>query len=366
MLKNFFDKLSEEVVFTILLILLIMTIFFRVPSAKSIDFEVIAALFNLMIVAIAFEHENFLDFIALSVVQRFHTEKKLIIAMIFTSSFISMFMTNDVALLTLVPITILIGKKGNFNPYKIIAYETIAANLGSSLTPFGNPQNIFIFNYFKLNTLDFLKITFPFALVSTIVMLFFCSFTSKEKITFDIDEIKLKSKKRVFFYGFLFILAILSIVHIVSYKIVTPLILVSFLLTNKRLILDVDYFLLGTFVLFFLLIDNISSFEGLKFFFERVLNSDKKIMWYSAFSSQFISNVPTAILFSPFIKSPDPLIFGVSLGGLGTLVASLANLISYKLYAKEFPKKTYLIYFTKMNIILFLIIGFIINFILAF
>lgn len=364
MLKNFFDKFSEEVVFIILLGLLFITIFFRVPDIKSIDWGVIAALFNLMLVAIAFEYENFLDYIALSVVKRFHTEKKLTIAMIFTSIFISMFMTNDVALLTLVPVTILIGKKGNFNPFKIIAFETVASNLGSSLTPFGNPQNIFIFNYFKLETLSFLKITLPFVLVAIISMLIFSAFMSKEKIEFEISEVKIKSKNRVMVYGVLFIIAILSIVHILSYKIVTPIILVSFIVMNKKLILDVDYFLLGTFVLFFLLIDNISSFEWLKIFFENSLNSDKKIMWYGALSSQIISNVPTAILFSPFISSPKPLLFGVSLGGLGTLIASLANLISYKLYVKEFPKKPYLNYFTKLNIVLFFIIGIIINFIL--
>ena len=182
MLKNFFDKFSEEVVFIILLVLLLITMFFRMPDTKSIDWAAIAALFNLMLVAIAFEYENFLDYIALSVVKRFHTEKKLTIAMIFTSIFISMFMTNDVALLTLVPITILIGKKGKFNPFKIVAFETIAANLGSSLTPFGNPQNIFIFNYFKLETLRFLKITFPFVLIAIISMLIFSNFMSKEKI----------------------------------------------------------------------------------------------------------------------------------------------------------------------------------------
>jgi len=364
MLKNFFDKLSEEIVFVVLLFLLVITMFFRIPSIKSIDLSVIAALFNLMLVAIAFEYENFLDFIALSAVKRFHTEKKLTLAMIVTSIFISMFMTNDVALLTLVPITILIGKKGNFNPYKIVVFETIAANLGSSLTPFGNPQNIFIFNYFKLNSLEFFKMSLPFAFISVATMLIFVNFTSSEKIEFEINRIEIKSKKRVFIYGILFLIAILSIIHVLPYKIVTPLIFICFFIINKKLILNVDYFLLGTFVLFFLLIDNISSFEGLKQIFADILNSDKKIMWYSSISSQFISNVPTAILFSPFIDSVKALFFGVSLGGLGTLIASLANLISYKLYMKEFPSQVYIKYFTKLNIILFIIIVMILNFII--
>lgn len=363
MLKNFFDKLSEEIVFVILLIILGISLFFRIPSYKSIDLSVLAALFNLMLIAIAFEYENFLDYISISVVRKFHSEKKLIFAMSLTSIIISMFMTNDVALLTLVPITILIGKKGNFNPFKIITFETIAANLGSSMTPFGNPQNIFIFNYFKMNFKEFLGISIPLACISILIMLAFSRKTSDEKIDFEINEIEIKSKIRVYIYGVLFILAILSIVHIISYKIVTGLIIVVIFFMNKKLILNVDYFLLGTFVLFFLLIDNIGSFPQIKEYFSALLDSDRKIMWYSALSSQLISNVPTAILFSPFVENAKALLFGVSLGGLGTLIASLANLISYKLYIKEFPKKEYFIYFTKMNIMLFLIIGLIFNFI---
>jgi len=364
MLKNFFDKLSEEIVFLILFILLFVSMFFRTPDIKSIDLAVIAALFNLMLVAIAFEYENFLDYIALTVAKKFHSEKKLVFAMIFTSMLISMFMTNDVALLTLVPITILIGKKGNFSPYKIVAFETIAANLGSSLTPFGNPQNIFIFNFFKINALDFMKMTIPFTIVSLIIMCILANFTSNNKIDFELKDVEIKSKKRVYIYSFLFILAIFSIVHLLPYKIITLIIIITFVFMNKKLILNVDYFLLGTFVLFFLLIDNIASFEALKIFFEKVLNSDKKIMWYSAISSQGFSNVPTAILFSPFVKGVKALLWGVSLGGLGTLVASLANLISYKLYIKEFPKNEYYSYFTRLNIILFILIGIIINFML--
>lgn len=362
MLKNFFDKLSEEIVFVVLLIVLGLTLFFRIPSYKSIDLPVLAALFNLMLIAIAFEYENFLDYISISVVKKFHTEKKLIVAMSLTAIVISMFMTNDVALLTLVPITILIGKKGNFNPFRIIAFETIAANLGSSLTPFGNPQNIFIFNYFKMNFGEFLKITTPLVCISVLVMFIFSRNTSDKKIEFEVNKIEIKSKIRVCIYGVLFMLAILSIVHIISYKIVTAIIIIMFFLMNRKLILNVDYFLLGTFVLFFLLIDNISSFPHIREYFSGILNSDKKIMWYSALMSQLISNVPTAILFSPFVQNAKALLYGVSLGGLGTLIASLANLISYKLYIKEFPKKEYFLYFTKINLILFLVLGIIFNF----
>lgn len=364
MLKNFFDKLEEEIVFSILAVFLLITIFFRVPNLESIDMRVIAALWSLMLIAIAFENQNFLDYIASSAVSKFHSEKKLTYAFIFTSAIISMFMTNDVALLTIVPITILIGKKGNFNPYKIVAFETVAANLGSALTPFGNPQNIFIFNFFKMNTLSFLKITVPFAIISFVCMLFLANFTSNDKIDFELQEVKIVSIRKLLIYIILFILAILSIIHILPYKIVTILILISFLIMDKKLILNVDYFLLGTFVLFFLFIDNISSFGSLKEFFNRTLNGEMKVLWYSAISSQFISNVPTAILFSPFTKDLKALIMGVSLGGLGTLIASLANLISYKLYARDYPKKVYFSYFSKINIILFVFIGLIVSLII--
>ncbi len=210
MLHSFFDKIFEEVTFLILLVLLAVSMFFRLPSFEAIDWRVIAALWNLMAVAVALEDQRFLDWIANRISQRFHNERSLAVALCLTAMGLAMFMTNDVALLTLVPITLLIGKRGAFNPFKLVALETIAANVGSSLTPFGNPQNIFLFNQFNLGVGEFIKITGLFVAVAT-VGLYLATFTCQSnRIDFQLDAIAIKSKKQLGVFLGLFVIAILS------------------------------------------------------------------------------------------------------------------------------------------------------------
>jgi Na+/H+ antiporter NhaD/arsenite permease-like protein len=277
---------------------------------------------------------------------------------------LSMFMTNDVALLTLVPITLLIGKKGNFNPFKLVALETVAANVGSSLTPFGNPQNIFLFNQYQLSVGSFMCMTILFVSVAT-VGLYVATFTCQPThIAFDLDPITVKSKKKLALYLVLFVVAILSIVHFIPWQFATVLILGSLLVFERHLILQIDYFLLGTFMLFFLLVDNLLAVPNLQQLVSSYLQNPVQVMWFSAISSQFISNVPSAILFEPFVSDVKPLLMGVSLGGMGTLIASLANLISWKLYVKEYPKTIYFRYFTRLNVILFIVVGLILSFLI--
>lgn len=357
MLKSFFDKLFEETVFLILLILLGISLLFRVPSPAAIDWRVIAALWNLMSVAIAMEDQCFLDWIANRISIRFHNERRLALSLIATAMVLSMFMTNDVALLTLVPITILIGKKGNFDPFKLVALETVAANVGSSLTPFGNPQNIFLFNQYHMSLSGFMSISLPFVLIAGFGIFLSAKSCPSIHIDFELDQVQIKSRKKLAVYLLLFLLAILSIVHILPWQGVTLLVLATLLVLERELILRVDYFLLGTFILFFLLIDNLMAVPGLHEFISHYLTNPLWVMWLSAISSQFISNVPSAILFQPFVADVKPLLMGVSLGGMGTLIASLANLISWKFYIKSYEKRNYLIYFTKLNLALLIISG---------
>lgn len=357
MLRSFFDKLFEETVFLILLIALGITLIFRIPSVQVIDWKVIAALWNLMAVAIALEDQQFLDWIANRISTRFHNERSMAFALCATAIGLSMFMTNDVALLTIVPITLLIGKKGNFNPFRLVALETIAANVGSSLTPFGNPQNIFLFNQYQVSVGAFLTISCLFTGAAVLGLSIVCLTIKPTALTFDLEPIFVKSKRKLTVYLALFGIAILSIVHVLPWQGVTALVLVSMVLMDKQLLLQIDYFLLGTFILFFMLVDNLLAIPGLEKTISSYLSSPVQIMWFSALSSQLISNVPSAILFEPFVDNLKPLLIGVSLGGMGTLIASLANLISWKLYIKSFDKQLYFRYFTKLNILLFLGIG---------
>ena len=356
-MKSILDKLSEEVVFIVLLFVFSVSVFFRIPTIEAIDWGVLAALWNLMVVALALEEQRFLDYLANKICIRYHTERKLAFALIGLSALFAMFMTNDVALLTLVPITIIIGKKGRFNPYKLVALETIAANVGSSLTPFGNPQNIFLFNYFNMKPLEFFSFTAPFVIISMIGLLLIAMTCSKNKLDFDLEKIIIKSKTEIIVYLGLLAIAILSILHVLSWHLITPIIFIVIFIMKKKLIIDVDYFLLGTFVLFFLLVDNLIALDNIVDIISTQLQTPLKTMWVSSIASQGISNVPAAILLSPFTLNKEALLIGVSLGGFGTLIASLANLISWKLYIKAFPKRKYFRYFTLTNVILLIFVG---------
>jgi len=365
MLQSFFNKLYEEILFFILMVLLGISMIFRIPSADSIDWRVIAALWNLMAVAVALESEFFLDYVASQISRRFHNERSLAFALIATAMGISMLMTNDVALLTLVPITVLIGRLGKFNPFKLVALETVGANVGSSLTPFGNPQNIFLFNYFDMNLLSFLEISIQFVALASIALCFTALGCSKDRIEFQLEKVAIKSKSRVYAYIGLFTMAILSILHILPWQVVTCIIFIAMLFLNRRLLLQLDYFLLATFVLFFLLVDNLLAMDGLRDMVSSHLQNQVYAMWISAIGSQLISNVPSAIVFSPFAPDVRPILLGVSLGGMGTLIASLANLISWKLYVKEYPRQEYFQYFTSINIAIFSVVGMALTFILV-
>lgn len=365
MLHSFFDKIFEEVIFLILLVLLAVSMFFRLPSFKAIDWRVIAALWNLMAVAVALEDQRFLDWIANQISQRFHNERALGVSLCLTSMGLSMFMTNDVALLTLVPITLLIGKRGGFNPFKLVALETVAANVGSSLTPFGNPQNIFLFNEFHLSPFAFMKITIVFVAVATCGLYLTTLTCPTTKIEFQLDAVQIKSKKELAVFLGLFVIAILSILHVLPWTIITVFILLVMVLLKRHLLFDIDYFLLGTFVLFFLLVDNILSVPGLQAYVSGYLGNPLQVMWSSAIMSQVISNVPSAILLAPFVSEVKPLLIGVSLGGMGTLIASLANLISWKLYIRDYPKQIYFNYFTKINVILLIVVGLIMSLLMS-
>lgn len=361
MLHSFFDKLFEELVFLILIILLGISLFFRLPSIEAIDWPVIGALWNLMAVAVALEDQRFLDWIANRISQRFHNERSLAVALCLTAMGLSMCMTNDVALLTLVPITLMIGKRGGFNPFKLVALETVAANVGSSLTPFGNPQNIFLFNEFHLSPFGFMGITLVFVVVATCGLYFATLTCPTTKIEFQLDAVQIKSKKELAVFLGLFVIAILSIIHVLPWSVVTVIVLLVMVLMKRHLLFDIDYFLLGTFVLFFLLVDNLLAVPGLQAFVSGHLQNPLQVMWLSAIMSQVISNVPSAIVFAPFVSEVKPLLIGVSLGGMGTLIASLANLISWKLYVRDYPKQIYFNYFTKVNVILLIVVGLIMS-----
>ncbi|MCF0146769.1 MAG: anion permease [Clostridium sp.] len=347
------DFIKKEIVLIISIALAIFSCIFSTPRLSYIDFKVLILLFNLMIVVSAFNELKVLDSIASKILKKCTSYISVSFALVFITYAASMVVTNDVALITFVPLTIIIGKKANFNPLKIIIFQTIAANLGSSFTPMGNPQNLFIYSFYKLGIIDFLKITFPLLLISTILLALFISKEKNATLNINLKNINIKDRKQVIIFSTLFFIILLSVLHLIDYKIVFIITLITVSLFNKSLFSKVDYSLLLTFIGFFIFIGNISTLDTVKNFMEYILNSGKATFTYSILISQVISNVPATMLLSGFTTSIRELLIGVNIGGLGTLISSLASVISFKIYTNEFPEESsnYFKSFTLYNIL---------------
>ncbi|WDC85338.1 SLC13 family permease [Caloramator sp. mosi_1] len=219
MINQFINKAKEDVVLSISFILALVTSFFNIPKISYIDFKVLISLFNLMVVIEAFEKQKLLEMISIRILDKFHKERSVSLILILITFLFSMFITNDVALITFVPLTLIIAKKAKINPMEIIVFQTLAANIGSSLTPMGNPQNLFLYSKFNLTIGIFLKTMLPFVLLGLFVLILLNLLIPNKSINFHIEEVNIKDKKITLIFICLFILILLSIFNIINYYI---------------------------------------------------------------------------------------------------------------------------------------------------
>lgn len=374
--KELFQK---ETVCCIAFLLAVISIFFVSPSKNYIsyiDFRVLALLFCLMAVVRGFSSIGVFTRLGTMLLTHVHSLRMLSALFIFLCFFFSMLITNDVALITFVPFTILVLSMAEQKKFLIpvIVLETIAANLGSMLTPLGNPQNLYLYTISGLSIGAFVRIMLPYSFVSAILLLIFILFLPKDTVstataantanstntvtasnTSNVicEAVKARKNSRILFtaYLILFLLCLLTVLHILPYQIMFLLVLTGFLLLDYRVLKDVDYFLLLTFLCFFIFIGNMKQISLVHELISKLLVHHEVLMGIGA--SQIISNVPAAILLSGFTDDYSALLIGVNLGGLGTLIASLASLISFKFYANSNGRDTrrFLGIFTLYNVI---------------
>ncbi len=311
-------------------------------------------MFCLMIVMAGMQDIGLFHLISGKLLKTVHTQKGLVCILVFLCFFSSMFITNDVALITFVPLCIMILKlvKKEQLICITIVLQTIAANLGSMFTPVGNPQNLYLYSISGFSIKEFIKITFPYVMLAAGGIFIVIHIFYKEKMPFEqinISQAHLNCKK-VFYYGILFLLCLFSVIRILPVTILLLLIIGGILADNKALFKKVDYSLLFTFLAFFILIGNIGRFPIFHSFIAKIVQGQE--MLTAILISQIISNVPAALLLSGFTLQWEELIVGVNIGGLGTLIASMASLISYKQMVLEYPhdKRKYLFQFTWWNL----------------
>lgn len=331
------DFLKTDPVFSISFILALFSCIFSYPRIDYINFEVLVCLFNLMIVIKAFEELRLLDWFAVSIINRCTNSRKVSLVIILLSFFASMVITNDIALLTLVPLTLIISRKSEMNVLVTVILQTLAANIGSSLTPVGNPQNLYIFSYYKLTAAQFFTPVALFAVLG-LTWLYLLNFNNPRiELDLALEPIEVKNRKKVMIWAVLFGVIILSVFNVISYQLVLLLTIAVTFSINKKLLGKVDYLLLATFICFFVFIGNISSVPVIVSFIKRCLNNAEYTYFSSIVLSQVVSNVPCAVLLSQFTPYWKELLIGVNIGGMGTIIASLASVISYKLFIKENP-----------------------------
>lgn len=349
--SSFIEFLKKECVLVIAVTLAILSSFISIPKLSYIDFKVLILLFNLMVVVAAFKELKVLDSIAIGLLKKCNTYTSISLALVFITFISSMIVTNDVALITFVPLSIVIARKANINVLKIVIFQTLAANLGSSFTPMGNPQNLFIYSFYNLSPIDFFKITLPIVILAVLFLVLLVFKDKKMNLSLDLEDVKIDNKRDVYLFGELFLIILLSVFHVIDYKVTFLITIVMVLILNKKLFSQVDYSLLITFIGFFIFVGNISTMDVVKNFMEGILNSPKSTFLASVLSSQVISNVPATMLLSGFTNHFKELLLGVNIGGMGTLIASLASVISYKIYTSEFGNDNYMKSFTFYNIL---------------
>lgn len=335
------EYLKKECVMIIALLLALITSFISLPKLEYIDFKVIILLFNLMIIVAAFKELKILDYIASTLVQRCTSIRGVTYSLIFVTFIGSMIVTNDVALITFVPITLIVGRKLKIDVMKLVILQTIGANLGSALTPMGNPQNLFIYSFYNLSPYEFLKITLPLTIISCILLIVVIYKMKNKNIdAICLEKTNIKNKNKATIYTIILLIILCSVFKILDYRITLLVTLSGVIVLDKSLFKRVDYSLLITFAGFFIFIGNISNMTYIKSLLESILSNPKSTYYSGLIASQFISNVPATMLLSGFTDNYKELLLGVNIGGLGTLIASLASVISYKLYVNENPEKS--------------------------
>ena len=351
---KFIDFASKNFVLVIAATLAIASCFIVKPDAKYIeyfDFKTLTCLFCTLAVICALKNIRFFTITAKKIVTLTGNTRTLALALVYITFIGSMFLANDMALLTFLPLGYLSLSATNKEKFMapIFIIQNIAANLGGMLTPFGNPQNLYIYTKFNIPTLEFMGImVLPFIL-SIVLFTAGCFFIPKESLTLENNEKEKIDQKKTAFYLVLFALTILMVFRVIPYYICLPIILISILATDKNALTKVDYPLLLTFACFFLLAGNVSRIEAVNVFFSSLL--EKNTLLTSIFSCQVISNVPSAILLSEFTENYRELLLGVNIGGVGTLISSLASLITFREYTSHVKGKTlqYLGLFTALN-----------------
>lgn len=374
MKEKVIEFVKKEVVLVVATVLAIASAFVVPPSIEYlgyIDWHVLELLLCLMTVMAGLQKCGLFDQLGEALLKKTNKVWQLCFVLVMLCFFLSMLITNDVALITFVPFAIVTLEKCKQERLLIpvVVLQTVAANLGSMLTPIGNPQNLYLYNLSGMGLVEFISCMLPNTLLSFILIILslFVIKGKGEEIRFHErtndqtgKDRNFVDKKQTFIYLLLFGLSLLVVAKVASVEIVLGIVLIVVFYLDKSVLKNVDYCLLLTFISFFIFTGNLGNIPAIRDTLQELVNGRELLIGIVA--SQGISNVPAALLLSGFTSNYRALLAGVNIGGLGTLIASMASLISYKILANKYNeiKGKYFRWFTIVNLI-FLVILFAFN-----
>lgn len=340
-MKHITFFIKHNIVMCIALFAAVITCIFVPPDAQYIeylDFKTLSCLFCVLAVVCAFKNINFFYILAKSLVRACKSTRYAVMALVYITFIGSMLIANDMALLTFLPLGYFVLTSTGNRKYMAFTFimQNISANLGGMLTPFGNPQNLYLYTKFEIPNGEFVSIMiFPFV-ISIILITLCCFFVENKPLSIEEDIIRLPLWRTII-YSLLFVLSIAIVFRTIPYYIGLIIIPTVLIFMDRHALRLVDYPLLFTFVFFFIFSGNLARLEPVENMFSYLM--DKSTLIFSTLSCQFISNVPSAILLSQFTQNYPDLLIGVNIGGVGTLISSLASLITFREYTLHNPGK---------------------------
>lgn len=338
MLKHIKTFIKNETVLCIAAVCAIATMFLVPPDREYfsyIDFRVLCLLLCLMAVVAGFKSVGAFQWLTYQLLRRIHSGRILGVTLVLLPFFCSMLVTNDVALLVFIPFTLALLAQLGCHRYiiPVIVLQTIAANLGSMATPVGNPQNLFLYAAYNLSAGEFFSVTLPLTALSLLCLGAAAFPVLPQSLPEQkLENAEIESVKKLLIYIVLFALCLLTVFRVIPYPVTTVLIVAILALVDWKLLKEIDFMLLATFVCFFIVSENLGRVGGIRDFLQDLLSRSALLTAVGA--SQVISNVPAAVLLSGFTDQWRAMLAGVNIGGLGTPIASLASLITLKFYLR--------------------------------
>ena len=360
-------RIFTDKTFLVTLVLAILALSLGTIHLADIDLKTILALLTLMITIAIYEKLHLLRYMANVIIEKCQSIRAIVMVILLFSFFGAMLFTNDVAILTLIPIVFNIRRQVKLPTIGLVSLMTVYANLGSAMTPFGNPQNLYLVSYFHLDILAFLKLSLPIGLISLATLFIVLFGFSKAKIAAVKTPHIAINLTQVIILVVTTLIVLMGVLSVISIWFALIASLACAFWIKGEIVAEVDYGIILTFINFFIIVGAVSRIPLIHDFLATYMTHNTSVFTTSVGMSQVISNVPAAVLLSKFTDHVAALYLGVTVGGLGTFIASLANLLAlrqYQAFVHDGTVKKFIRQFTLINVV-YLVIFFGIGFVLV-